>query len=188
MSNYYYTLASLPMLFFNEAPHISRERFEAVCTEQLDGADMKLLFDARFEGVSEDKSRNPVYSRYKRWEISLRNELAKLRGQSRGMEFEKFLIPGEGVIGIEDLAKETFTNPSPYEGMLKLYSARWEYLEELGINQFFNLEALTVYYLKLQILEKLLAYTKERGTAGLKNAYKKIREAADEGGVDENEI
>ena len=67
----------------------------------------------------------------------------------------------------------------PLEKEKRLYEARWRYLEELGTNIFFTLESLIVYYLKLQLLEKLEQFDRERGEEKFSAIYTQIRESAD---------
>ena len=187
MSSYYYALASLPMLSLNDTSGVEMESFDEICREQLSDSDYQALMSARLDNYTEENADNPLFLLFRKWETALRNVLTRMRGQQRGVEYEKYQLPGDDITGMEDLAKEAMNNPSPYEAALRLYSARWDYLEELGINQFFNLEALTVYYLKLQILAKLRDYNKDRGSEALTKHYKKIRAAADEGTAADNE-
>jgi hypothetical protein len=177
LSSYYYAVATLPMLKFNEAPPVSTEQFEELCREQLDTKDLALVIESKLNRYDRE-SKNTTFQAFIMWETALRNRIASMRGQLRSREYEEYLRPGEDILGMEEIAKDAFSISSPYEAELKLYSERWSYLDELDTNQFFNLETMTVYYLKLQILEKLKDFNREKGMAGLKEAYRRIREGS----------
>lgn len=180
MSFYYYAGAALPMLFFGESAPINEETFLELCREQLKKADYIQLTDATIDNYNVKQISNPVTQMWRKWEVSIRNELAKLRAQEKGKDPEPYIIESESVLGHFELAKETLSNTSPYEAETALYEARWNYLEELGTNRFFTLESLIVYYLKLQILEKLEQFTRERGGEHFEEIYRKIREGTAE--------
>ena len=52
---------------------------------------------------------------------------------------------------------------SRFEVEKKLLEWRWNFIEELSTYHYFDLEFLVLYLLKLQILEKLSLFDKERG-------------------------
>ena len=168
------------MLFFGESLPISREDFLGLCREQLSKQDFLQLQAARIDSQDTAQADCPVIRQWRKWEVSLRNELAKLRGQEKNKDPEPYLIESEEVLGHFDLAKEAVSNTSPYEAETILYEARWNYLEDLGTNRFFTLESLIIYYLKLQILEKLALFDREKGSENFEEIYRKIREGTEE--------
>lgn len=187
MSFYYYAGAALPMLFFGESLPISREDFLGLCREQLSKKDFLQLQAATIDSYDTAQADCPVIRQWRKWEVSLRNELAKLRAQEKNKDPEPYLIESEEVLGHFDLAKEAVSNTSPYEAETTLYEARWNYLEDLGTNRFFTLESLIIYYLKLQILEKLALFDREKGSENFEEIYRKIREGTEEGPEPEEE-
>ena len=187
MSFYYYAGAALPMLFFGESLPISREDFLGLCREQLSKKDFLQLQAATIDSYDTAQADCPVIRQWRKWEVSLRNELAKLRAQEKNKDPEPYLIESAEVLGHFDLATDAVSNTSTYEAETTLYEARWNYLEDLGTNRFFTLESLIIYYLKLQILEKLALFDREKGSENFEEIYRKIREGTEEGPEPEEE-
>ena len=102
------------MLFFGESLPISREDFLGLCREQLSKQDFLQLQAARIDSQDTAQADCPVIRQmWRKWEVSLRNELAKLRGQEKNKDPEPYLIESEEVLGHFDLAKEAVSNTSP---------------------------------------------------------------------------
>ena len=152
MDKYYYIAAQLPLLTFGQKPTITKEVF-------LEEA-KKWLTDGEYSNLSKVDlndfhfySSDTVFLRgYKTFEEHLRVELAKYRKAKKTRR--EYILPEE-IIEIKD------KNPLEAEGAL-LYK-RWEWLEEKGVEHFFDFTFLVLYFLKLQILERLFTFNKERG-------------------------
>jgi len=56
---------------------------------------------------------------------------------------------------------------NPLEIEKRLMRAQWDFLEEQEIGHFFDLDFLIIYYLKLQILERMFSFNKEKGQQNL---------------------
>lgn len=179
MGTYYYAAAALPMLFLSEKPQIESGDFLEFCREQMSEKDFEILesshLDVSVERSAEGKMNDILRSWY-RWERSLRNELAKSRASGLGKDAAEYLREGEEIIGMEETVKQAASADTPLETERRLYEARWNYLDDLGTNIFFTLESLIVYYLKLQLLEKLNLFEKERGEEKFNEIYSRIRE------------
>lgn len=185
------------MLFFNESPPISGDDFITFCKEQLSGKDFALLRRSRLDlGVSAGASeggddeidtaaeealseRNAVLDRWRTWETSFRNEIVRLRAAELNKDPNEYLRESEEVTGMAEAVKNALAGENPLETEKKIYEARWNYLEELGTNIFFTLESLIVYYLKLQLLEKINQFDPEQGEENFNTVYRRIREDAD---------
>lgn len=190
MSTYYYAAAALPMLSLSEEPTITSGNFLDFCSEQLTEADYRVLEAGRLdisgselESSASAVQNNRILKGWHTYEISLRNELVKQRALELKKDAADYSVEGEEIIGMEETAKNAAAGENPLETEKKLYEARWNYLEELGTNIFFTLESLLVYYLQLQLLEKLNKFNPEAGEAYFNAVYTTIRESADQ---DEN--
>ena len=158
MDKYYYLTASLPLLKFTEAPLITREDFTAEAEKWLSGEDFFILICAIREIRGENLLRG-----YKEFEYSTRDELALFRTARRQNIEYKMRKDLSGIIQ-EDI--------NPLEIERKLLLLRWNFLEEQEIEHCFDLDFLIIYYLKLQILERLASFNKEKGKEIFENFSK----------------
>jgi len=177
MKRQYFALkASLPMLLFESDPPISSEEFLSRCEAFLSPDRMKFLreltlaprelpeFEEKFKqaaipsirDIRTDDSR--VMQLYMRWEIWLRNTLARLRAAKSGRDPEtctvKFAFYEPAA---ESAARNAFNLSDPLEREKALDRARWNYLDGFEWDHAFGFEGLCIYRCKLLILEKWAA-------------------------------
>lgn len=152
---YYYLSASLPILMWGEKPPISEEDFLSNAAGRLDPEDWKVLISTKLVPEQTNASGHKAVEEWNRYETTMRNEIANLRGRKEKRNPEKY-IRGEYTLDpfLADLAIEVASEESPMVMERELDLKRWAKLEEIGLNHFFDLTFLTVYYLKLQILCK----------------------------------
>ena len=177
MKRQYFALkASLPMLLFDAAPPMSSEEFLSRCEAFLAPDRMKFLreltlsprelpdFEKDFKraaipskkDIRTDDTR--VMQLYSRWEISLRNTLARLRAAKLGQDPETNVVKYAAFDSAADTAaRNAFILTDPMEKELALDRARWDFLDGLEWSHAFNFEALCIYRCKLMILEKWAA-------------------------------
>ena len=172
MAQYYYTVASLPAVQLEQEPPITSEYFLDACKYTITEKDYQTLLMATImpEGVPS----HPAIAKWYAWEITLRNELVKLRAQLTGFEAEQFIKETDSTCGGFDIAREASGAANPALGEEVLDRARWRYLEEMEIGHIFDMTALIVYYLKLQIAERRKVMNVENGTANYKELYNRI--------------
>ena len=184
MGTYYYAAAALPMLNFSEKTPLTGDAFLSFCREQLTEKDYAVLEASRLDMQSGEGRVTPVHEnqilrKWYTWEISLRNQVVRHRAAQLQKDAGEYSIESEEIIGMEDTVKHAVDGEDPLEKEKRLYEARWRYLEELGTNIFFTLESLIVYYMKLQLLEKLEQFDRERGEEKFSAIYTQITESAD---------
>lgn len=154
MDKYYYLISSLPLLKFTEAPSITKEDFIAEAKKWLKYTDFIILFKVNINNLFEDEKDVSLLKRWKEFERSLREELAFFRSARRNN------IEYKVRKDLSDIIQED-NNPLEIErGLLLL---RWDFLEEEEIGHFFDLDFLIIYYLKLQLLQRLFSFDKEKG-------------------------
>jgi hypothetical protein len=163
LSNYYYLAASLPLLDYEKTAGVTVEYFLEICAAQLKPYDYVLLEQADFGGLSGSYPQADVYGKYLIWEVALRNELVRLRAFKSGKDAASHLRGDTAFFGTKILAKHIFEEPSPLRAEEMLYRARWDYLEELEIGHFFDINKIVVYYLKLQLLQRKAYFQEEAG-------------------------
>ena len=174
MSQYYYTVASLPLLAYDMDRPLSISNFLEICQQQLSQRDNQVLKCASLIELESTKSTYRVLQNWFIWEKSLRNELVKLRAQRRGEELEKYLVESPEILGLQEIARNAFTQDSPLTAEEILNRARWEYFDELEIGHYFDIEKLIVYYLRLRLLERKALFNREKGLTRFNDIYESI--------------
>ena len=115
--------------------------------------------------------------------MDLRRELARLRGAALGRS-ESPDGAGKGVkTSISDVAMEAFGASSPIDADELLELARWRRLESLEYGEYFNLEWLALYCLKLQIMERRGSFDPQMGMGCIDSALKAARDTYENEGV-----
>ena len=200
MKRQYFALkASLPMLLFDAAPPISSEEFLSRCEAFLAPDRMKFLrkltlsphelpdFEKDFKraaipskkDIRTDDTR--VMQLYSRWEISLRNTLARLRAAKLGQDPETNVVKYAAFDSAADtVARNAFNLTDPMEKELALDRARWDFLDGLEWSHAFNFEALCIYRCKLMILEKWAARRNGNAAANLDAAAGKAEKSTEQ--------
>lgn len=190
MKRQYFALkASLPMLLFDSPPPLSSEEFLERCTAFVDPIRMKFLrgltaaprelpdFERHYKEASIPSKRDirtddtRVMQLYARWEICLRNTLARLRAVKIGRDPEKYTVKSAAYDPTaENAARNAFNISDPLEREKSLDRARWNFLERYEWNHAFNFEGLCIYCCKLMILEKWGARKAGNGAENLNEA------------------
>ncbi|MDC7125972.1 MAG: DUF2764 family protein [Spirochaetales bacterium] len=173
MAEYYYTVASLPMLVFNQAPQITVEYFLETCRYTLSEKDYETLISSV---DTEGGEKHPAVKQWLLFEKSLRNELVKMRASKLGKDADKYMRPGDSTTGVYDAAREAFGASNPKAGEEILNEARWRYLDEIENTHNFDLTKLIVYYLKLKIAERKEVMSDKNGEEKYKEIYNGIAE------------
>ncbi len=174
MRQYYYVIATLPLLRFEDAPPIEIEDLYYSCRDNIRDDDLELVQSASLE--PRDDRGFEVLRQWYIWETSLRNELVRQRSQKQGVDAEGYLREGEIVPGISDIAKDALSQDSPLDAEDLLDRARWMKLEELEVGHYFDLARLLVYTLKLHLLRRRSLFKVELGKEMFGEIYEHIRE------------
>ncbi len=164
MDKYYYLTCSLPLLKFPEAPLITRADFMAEAEKWLSEKDLIILFKAdinNFPGVENDTY---LLKRLKDFEYYLRGQLVSYRRAKRENPGYKLRVSEWELNKIKrDLSGIIQESSNSLEIEKKLLFLRWTFLDEEESGHFFDLDFLIIYRLKLQILERLAGFNKEKG-------------------------
>jgi hypothetical protein len=147
-----YLLSSLPMLLFGAKPPFTHEEFFDRCRDLIPAKDFSLLQLCAQTEVLEQEVVQPTLKSWVIFERSLRNELVRLRASRKKADPEKFLRDGTNEPALYHVALASHRVPSLIESEKMLDRERWLKLEELALGHYFDLDALIVYGLKLQIL------------------------------------
>ena len=153
MSKYYYLVASLPYLKLKGEMPITTDFFLDECKKWLSDEDWKMLLSAEVhcqEGRCEDTQ---VLKEWKEFDLSLREKLAEIReAQKTGEEAR-----------VEEFLKSALDQPTPLLKERALAKVRLDFIDEASFGHFFDINWLVLYFLKLQILERLSKFNKDKG-------------------------
>lgn len=169
MDKYYYLAAELPFLSFGEKPAISRDGFLNEVEKWLPEKEMAALLKADINEFSYDETVPEILQAYKKFEYALRLEMADLR---------KAKISGKGYNKPEDIYIEE-KEESPLDMEKNLLLLRWRKIEEEETGHCFDLSFLIAYFLKLQVLERLFTFDKQRGRKEFNSLCRKAVETAE---------
>jgi hypothetical protein len=163
---YYYIMSSLPFLHFDTDPPLSYSQLTELCIPWLGEKDLIQFQSARLdiENIAVETVGQGTLQRWVLFENSLRNELVVLRTQRTG-------IPSEGHIrkdmpwdpSVVWLERDALKDMSPLEAEVALLEVRWEFISDLETGHYFDLDALIIYALRIQILERLKRFDLAKG-------------------------
>ena len=153
MDKYYYFVSQLPFLTFGQESYIDRERFLDEAKKWLSDKDFSMISGVSLNDFYPRDGDSEVLVKYKNFEEALRKEIASFRkNESRG--------------GLTSL-NLNLNQGTPLEIEKTLLGLRWKFIESLEQGHFFDLEILILHFLKIGVLERLLTFDKEKGTAVL---------------------
>ncbi|MBW2064795.1 MAG: DUF2764 family protein, partial [Deltaproteobacteria bacterium] len=153
-----------------EAPPLSHEEFLESCALWVPGEDwgqLRLgLLD--IERIPQDGVTNAFLRRWVSFENTLRNELVIWRARALGVGEEKYIRERPGFEpGVIEEVHNALQPASPYEKEIALLGIRWDFLAHMETGHYFDLTALIIYGLKLQILERIRGFSEEKGRSVL---------------------
>jgi len=162
-SPYYYLVASLPMLDLDKETGLAYLDFVALCKEQLSDRDFKLLEKSTLD-YDDSGEANPVLSRWARFNRRFRNEMIRIRAKNQGRDSSDYI---RGDLYVDPASMEVVhralkaENPLEAEKILDRF--KWKKLSEFIKRDIFNVEALIVYGLQLQILQRYKEINSSQG-------------------------
>lgn len=161
---YYYLIASLPMLAFNQASPFSYVDFLADCQRMLSEKDFEILKNATLDhDQSDDQSH--VLTMLARVNSQLRNQWVRVRAKALDKDVLGYIREDSGFDReAVEAVQQALNATHPLEADQYLNRYRWQKFDEMSQGHFFDLDCLIVYALKLQILERHQLMTQEQGT------------------------
>ncbi len=184
MGQFYYTVASLPLLRYGESISLTHQEYLEDCRKWLKPWEWRILKASTI--VPETETEFPgIAEAYRRWEVNLRNELVRLRAGAQGLSAETYQRKGESFPDTAVLAATAFKESSPLEAEDVLNRGRWDFIESLKTGHFFDLEFLILYSLQLQIAERRMKFEEEKGYARYQEIYQNILSGIDNIGIGE---
>ncbi len=174
MREYFYTIAALETVKLDEKAPVSEADFLRLAEDTIDARDYQVLLKSRW-GATEPTGM-PFADGILSWEKELRLDLAKARITSLKLEPPPALPHSDGSYSLLDKVRNVLALESPLDMEIALNQLRWSFVEDMGAIHFFDLEALVVYYLKLQIVLRQEMFQKELGQESFEKAYAAVNE------------
>ena len=158
--NYYFLVASLPLLTPGMMPPLPFGKFREFCREQLTNADF-----AAFESALDGTLARGFAARWVSAENRLRAAIARHRAAlvnvapTRGADLAD--------LGLDRLVGEAYRLPHPLAREIAFDQARWQLLDELSFGEPFALSAVIAYAIKLRMVERLASFEDGAGNSQL---------------------
>lgn len=165
-NKYYYLTSSFPHIAFGKAAPVKREHFLSECQKWLDHRDLAALLNIDSKNIKKDTKDKGFTREWKEFDVGLRRALAESRA-ARKVSHE------ERILGV---ASEILDQANPLDMERHFEKIRWNFLDEKETDYHFDLNWLMVYYLKLQISERLASFEKEKGAAAFEEACEVVYE------------
>ncbi len=171
----YYTVAALENIRLDEKVPISEDKFLQFAEDTIDARDYQVLLKSRW-GLTEPTGLS-FADRILSWEKELRLELAKARISKIHFDPAPALPSSDGNDSLLEQVRAVMALDSPLDAERFLDHLRWSFLENMGACHFFDLEALVVYYLKLQLALRQEKFQEELGRESFEKAYTAVTDS-----------
>lgn len=175
MKNYFYTLAALKTFSLGEKAPITEEYFLQFAEDTIGANSYQVLLKCRW-GLTEPTGFS-FADRILSWERDLRLELAKARILKLPFDTPPNLQGSGDSYSLLEQVRAVMALESPLDAERYLDQMRWSYLEEIGARHYFDLEALVIYYLKLQLALRQDKFQEELGRDTFKKEYAALAES-----------
>ena len=175
-NNYYYFVASLPYINYGDKPPVSSEEFREQCRSFLNKSDAALIryccFDPRMAVETVKPTGSIFIDLLLLRERILNLTLANLRAAR--LKVPPLDEPSLDIPRVVALAKTAFEMDDPLAAELTIDRARWSVLDEMvGVN-YFGVNNIFAYLLKLQLLERKQRYNEAEGFTEYRKVYDTI--------------
>jgi len=175
---YYYFIAQLPSLVYEQKPPMTSAHFKELASDLLEDGDLKVMDYLAFnDAFSDEKGACAFVNNWKNWERALKLNLAKERALKLKKDFQLTDIPFFPQEASAAAAKAV-GEKSPLDGEFLLDKARWNAIDSIAGGDYFSVNNVYAYYLKLLLLERRQSFNTEKGFAEYKTLYAEILESA----------
>lgn len=154
-NKYYYLVASLPYLKFEDGPPLSIGAFFQGCEKWLSDTDLRSLQTLDIEDFTMQPCDSLIVREWKSFDRQLRQGFAQIRDAKKEGRQEKHPVIVQDIMAEQD----------PLLMEKALARKRWEFIDESELGLHFDLNILQLYYLKLQLLKRLAIFEAEKGKA-----------------------
>lgn len=156
------------------------EDFLEAARQNLSREDFRHLSEASIEPADVGPRTLAILRQWQEFELGLRNALVRLRAPILNVTPETYIRvqssgdDGSSRPGLMDAARQTMSDESPLSAEHHLGRLRWQYLSELAVGHYFDLDAVIVYFLKLQLLARNRLFNRQDGEQAYRSATEEI--------------
>ena len=183
---YYYLIAQLPYLYYEQKPPMTCEDFKTLAKPLMSKDDFEILRNITLnpkdnsvdnpddpKAKAQNKSAGCSFlDNWYNWDRTLRLELAKQRAVK--LKREKPADESGYQVDAVSAASKAMDESSPLDGEILLDKARWNAIDEIAGNNHFHRNSVFAYYLKLLLMERKQTFNAEKGFAEYKSLYASI--------------
>ena len=180
MGSYYYLMAQLPYLIYEQKPPMPSSEFKDLAKSLMVPNDAAFLDKLSISGSAE-KTGCDFIDKWQEWDHILRLNLAKQRVIKLKLE-KPVTEPNAVHLDAAAAASKAVDETSPLDAEIMLDKARWHAIEELAGTDYFHRNTVYAYYLKLLLLERRQVFNTEKGFAEYKSLYASIVDSAQKAG------
>ncbi len=174
MSEYYYLVATLPMLRKDMSEYMSHEEFLSICKDKVSRRDYMMLENATLSGTA--TCGGSFMKDFTHFRSMVEKELAFQRAQKLSLQDSRYENKGDRESRITDRVRKAVSADNPLEGEKIILGLYWDYLEEhVGNGHYFDLTFLLGYSLRLQILSRLSLFDLDRGNAEFERLFGNLK-------------
>jgi hypothetical protein len=148
---------------------MSIEEFLESCERLLTASDFQDIQLASLNADRPAETGIELLKRFQNAELGLRNELVKLRAKKLGIEQDRYAREDVENPLLAAVAREILEQETPLKAEHFMNGALWTILEDLSVGHYFDIDYLTAYFLKLQILQRRASFQVEAGEQKLES-------------------
>ncbi|MBR1938220.1 MAG: DUF2764 family protein [Spirochaetales bacterium] len=174
MSEYYYLVATLPMLRKDMSEYMSHSEFLSLCKDKVTMRDYKMLENATLSGNG--TANGKFMKDFTHFRSMVEKELAFQRANKLKIKDAKYENKGDKESKITERIRKAVSEDNPLEGEKIILGLYWDYLEEhIGNGHYFDITFLLGYSLRLQILSRLSLFDLDKGNAEFERLFGNLR-------------
>lgn len=175
MASYYYLVASLPMLKFDEEPPISLEAFLHACEQNLGSREYDLVRNLAEGKVGAIRHELSFLADWYSFTTHMNRCLHEKRAKAlmRVNDTENTSLDAD--IHGEEVVKEALQAENPLEAELILMRYYWDVAQQLSQMKVFSLEVLFTYAIQLALLERKALFTPMEGNAEFRRLFSNLQ-------------
>lgn len=181
MRQYYYTVASLPALRFDEAPFLTQEEFLEYCEIEASEDDLAVIRSAEIWRTTDEeipKSESATLDAWNSLLQELQRSAALVRAQNIGRDADRIPRPDVTDAGLGERIRQVLNEDNPLKTENALLRLLWQNAEGLEAGHHFDREKLLVYHLKLQIASRRARINDaERGNEEFDRQYEEVAQS-----------
>ncbi|GHU26542.1 hypothetical protein FACS1894172_14130 [Spirochaetia bacterium] len=166
---YYFLISQLPSLRYGQTAPFSPVEFRSLCQTALSASDAKLLNLCSLDPDPALTVQCKFIEQWCSWERAVRLNVARYRASKlkRDSAIDAPEYPASAVAA----AKTAVAFDSPLDAEIFLDEVRWKTIEDLQGLDYFSVNVVYAYLLKLLLMERRSLFVTEEGFAEYKKLY-----------------